>query len=65
MLRRSLKKVKKVVDTMRLPAVVCLSLSFWDDARNGKAAEEVQFVIRPLTLMTAPVPHHHTRAAEL
>ena len=30
------KRVKEVVDKIRLPAVVRLSRSFWDDARNGK-----------------------------
>ena len=34
MLRRTSKRVKEVVDKMRLPAVVRLSRSFWD-ARNG------------------------------
>jgi hypothetical protein len=35
MLRRTSKRVKEVVDKMRLPAVVRLSRSFWDDARDG------------------------------
>jgi Ran GTPase-activating protein (RanGAP) involved in mRNA processing and transport len=37
---------------MRLPAVVRLSRSFRYDARNGTAAEMLQFVMRQLTLMT-------------
>jgi Ran GTPase-activating protein (RanGAP) involved in mRNA processing and transport len=53
MLRRTSKRVKEVVDKMRLPAVVRLSRSFWDDARNGTAAEKLYFVMRQLKLMTA------------
>jgi Ran GTPase-activating protein (RanGAP) involved in mRNA processing and transport len=52
-LRRTSKRVKEVVDKMRLPTVVRLSRSFWGDARNGTAAEKLQFVMRQLTLMTA------------
>ena len=36
-----------------LPAVVRLSRSFWDDARNGTDAEKLQFVMRQLPLITA------------
>ena len=53
MLRRTSKRVKEVVDKMRLPAVVRLSRSFWDDARNGTEKEKRQFVLRQLTFMTA------------
>jgi Ran GTPase-activating protein (RanGAP) involved in mRNA processing and transport len=53
MLRRTSKRVKEVVDKMRLPAVVRLSRSFWDDARNGTAAEKLQFVMRQLAVATA------------
>jgi hypothetical protein len=63
MLRRTSKKVKEVVDKMRLPAVVRLSRRFWDDARNGTAKAKHQLVLRQLPLMTASLPHHHTRAA--
>ncbi len=52
MLRRTSKRVKEVVDKMRLPAVVRLSRSFWGDARNGTEAEKLQIVMRQLTLMT-------------
>ena len=52
MLKKTSKRVKEVVDKMRLPAVIRLSRSFWDDARNGIAAEKLQFVFRQLTLMT-------------
>jgi Ran GTPase-activating protein (RanGAP) involved in mRNA processing and transport len=51
-LRRTSKRVKEVVDKMRLPAVVRLSRSFWGDARNGTFAEKLQIVMRQLTLMT-------------
>ncbi len=61
MLRRTSKRVKEVVDKMRLPAVVRLSSSFWRDARNGTHKEKRQFVLRQLTGMSAP--HHHTRTA--
>jgi Ran GTPase-activating protein (RanGAP) involved in mRNA processing and transport len=52
MLRRTAKRVKEIVDKMRLPAVVRLSMSFWGDARNGTDAEKLQLVMRQLTLMT-------------
>ena len=52
MLRRTSKRVREVVDKMRLPAVVRLSRSFWDDTRNGTAAEKLKFVMRQLALMT-------------
>jgi hypothetical protein len=53
MLRRTSKRVKEVVDKMRLPAVVCLSRSFWDDARNGTGEAKVEFVVRQLAALTA------------
>jgi hypothetical protein len=52
MLRRTSKRVKEVVDKMRLYAVVRLSWSLWNDARNGTAAEKLQVVMRQLPLMT-------------
>ena len=59
MLRRTSKKVKEVVDKMRLPAVVRLSRSFWNDARNSTGEAKLEFVLRQLAAM----PHQHTRAA--
>jgi Ran GTPase-activating protein (RanGAP) involved in mRNA processing and transport len=53
MLRRTSKRVREVVDKMRLPAVVRLRWSFWDDARNGTAAEKLQVVMRQLAALTA------------
>jgi Ran GTPase-activating protein (RanGAP) involved in mRNA processing and transport len=53
MLRRTSKRVKELVDKMRLPAVVRLRRSFWDDARNGTDAEKLTFVMRQLLVMTA------------
>jgi hypothetical protein len=53
MLRRTSKRVKEVVDKMRLPAVVRLSRSFWDDARNGTKDAKLEFVWRQLAAMTA------------
>jgi hypothetical protein len=38
---------------MRLPAVVRLSRSFWDDTRNGTAAEKLRIVMRQLAVATA------------
>ena len=52
MLRRTSKKVKEAVDKMRLPAVVRLSRSFWDDARNGTQEAKLEFVLRQLAAMT-------------
>ena len=57
MLRRTSKIVKEVVDKMRLPAVVRLSRSFWNDSRHDTEKEKRQFVVRQL----AAVPHHHTQ----
>jgi Ran GTPase-activating protein (RanGAP) involved in mRNA processing and transport len=53
MLRRTSKRVKEVVDKMRLPAVVRLSRIFCNDARNGTAAKRLQFVLRQLRVVTA------------
>ena len=39
MLRRTSKKVKDVVETLLLPAVVHLSRDFWNDFRNGTREE--------------------------
>ena len=52
MLRRTSKRVKEVVDKMRLPAVVRLGRRFLDDARNGTAKVKRQFVFRQLTALT-------------
>ncbi len=64
MLKRTSKKVKEVVDKMRLPAVVLLSMGFWDDAHNGTEEAKLEFVMRQLPLMTGWW-HHHARAAAL
>jgi Ran GTPase-activating protein (RanGAP) involved in mRNA processing and transport len=64
MLTRTSNRVKEVVDKMRLPAVVRLSRSFWDDARLSRSfwddarrnrAEEakLQVVLRQLVAMPA------------
>jgi hypothetical protein len=52
MLGRTSKRVKKVVDKMRLPAVVRLSRSF-RDARNGTKRAKLQFVFMQLAAITA------------
>ena len=64
MLRMTSKRVKEVVDKMRLPAVVRLSSSFWADARNSTAAEKLQSVMRQLPLMTAASAHSSCRAVQ-
>jgi hypothetical protein len=66
MLRRTSKRVKEVVDKMRLPVVVRLSRSFWYDTRSGTAAEKLQFVLRQLMFMTAGAASAHSscRAVE-
>jgi Ran GTPase-activating protein (RanGAP) involved in mRNA processing and transport len=64
MLRRTSKRVKEVVDKMRLPVVVRLSRSFWGDVRNGTATktpafracaqlQRLQIVLRHITALTA------------
>jgi hypothetical protein len=53
MLRMTSKRVQEIVDKMRLPAVVRLSRSFWNDARNGTEKDKRQFVLRQLAAMTA------------
>ncbi len=53
MLRMASKRVREVVDKARLPAVVRLSRTFWDDARNGTAAEKLKLVMRRLVVLTA------------
>jgi hypothetical protein len=65
MLRRTSKRVKEVVDKMRLPAVVRLSRSFWDDTRTTYA-EKIEPVMRQLALMTArsTLPHSSCRTVE-
>ena len=52
MLRRTSKRVKVVVNKMRLPAVVRLSRSFWDDAHNGTTTEKLHFMMRQLAVTT-------------
>ena len=53
MLTRTSKRVKDAVDKMRLPAVVRLSRSFWDGARNGTGEAKLELVLRQLAAMTA------------
>jgi hypothetical protein len=61
MLRRTSKTVIELVDKMRLPAVVRLSRSFWNDARNSTGEAKLEFVLRQLAAM----PHQHTRAGKV
>jgi hypothetical protein len=43
MLGRTSKRVKEVVDKIRLPDVEHLSRTFWDDTHTGTATESQQF----------------------
>ena len=52
-LRRRSKRVNKAVEKLHMPAVVRLSRSFWDDARNGTTAEKLDFLLMQLPLMAA------------
>ncbi len=52
MLRRTSKRVKEVVDKMRLPAVVHLSRSFWRDTHNDTEEAKIEFVLRQMAAMT-------------
>ena len=52
MLRRTSKRVKQVVDKMRLPVVVRLIRSFWTGARNDTAKAKRRFVLRQLAALT-------------
>jgi hypothetical protein len=65
MLSRTSKRVREVVDKMRLPAVVRLSRSFVDDARNGTYQGKRQFVLRQLTFMTARAASPHSNWADV
>jgi hypothetical protein len=66
MLRRTSKRVKEAVDKMRLPAVVRLSRSFWNDARNGTGEAKLEFVFMQLEAMTArsSSPHSSCRSVK-
>ena len=65
MLRRTSKRVKEVVDKMRLPAVVRLSRSFWADARKDTDKAKRQFFFEATRGNDSPVPHQQTRAVSL
>jgi len=52
MLRSTSKRVKEVVDKMRLPAVVLLIMSFWGLGRNGPRETNLEFVFMQVTAMT-------------
>jgi Ran GTPase-activating protein (RanGAP) involved in mRNA processing and transport len=52
MLRMTSKRVRKVVDKMRLPAVVRLSRSFWEDSRNGRVYQRLNSILAQLAAMS-------------
>jgi hypothetical protein len=64
MLRRTSKRVKEVVDKMRLPAVVRLSRSFWDATRNG-TEKETPVRFEATHRNDSLVQPDHTRTAQL
>ena len=49
---RTSKRVKEVVDKIRLVVVVLLSRSFWTDVHNDMVAEKLKFVMRQLVVVT-------------
>jgi Leucine-rich repeat (LRR) protein len=53
LLRMTSKRVKKLVDKVRPPAVVCWRRSFLEEERNGTAAEKLLFVFRQLSELSA------------
>jgi len=59
-LRRTSKRVKEVVDKMRLPVGVRLSRSFWDDTRNDTEEVKCEFVLRQLVVMTVWTTSAHS-----
>ena len=67
MLRGTSKRVKEVVDKMRLPVVVHLNRSFWDDVRNDTVAEKLQFMMRNESdpIDDNLVTHQNTRSVAL
>ena len=65
MLRMASKRVREVVDKARLRAVVCLSRSFWVDARNGTVADRLTHIFCTACYDDEPAPHHQTGAAAL
>ncbi len=52
MMRRTSKRVTEVADKMRLPAVLLLNRSFWDDTDNVTEKEKCHFVLSHLTGMS-------------
>ncbi len=64
MLRRTSKRVKEVVDKMRLPAVARFRRSFWDDTHNDTKRVKMQFVLRELAAMTVSSPHSSCRSVK-
>ena len=51
-LGRISKRVKEVVDKIRLVVVVLLSRSFWTDVHNDMVDEKLKFVMRQLVVVT-------------
>lgn len=53
MVRKTSKKIKKIIDKMRLPADVHWSWKFWNDSRNGTTEKKLDFMMRQLKQMTS------------
>jgi hypothetical protein len=56
MVRKTSKKIKKIIDKMRLPADVHWSWKFWNDSRNGTVStteKKLDFMMRQLKPMAS------------
>jgi hypothetical protein len=53
MLRKTSKKIKNIIDKMRLPADVRWSWRFWNDSQNGTTEEKLNFIMKQLKQMTS------------
>ncbi len=65
MLRRTSKRIKEVVDKMCLPAVVCLSRSFWGRRPLWNVKGKAPVCFETTHIHVNAVPHHHTRTVQL
>jgi hypothetical protein len=53
MLRKTSKRIKNIIDKMRLPTDVHWSWKFWNDSQNGTTEEKLDFIMRQLKYMTS------------
>ena len=52
MLSKTSKKIKNIINKMRIPVIVCSSWKFRSDIRNGSTEEKVNFIMTQLKRMT-------------